>query len=649
MAESYLKYNKKQLINLNYSLSKELLRTSRNGGYSSSTIIGCNTRKYHGLLVAPQELIDGERHVLLSTVDETLILNDAEFHLSSRIFPGGIIYPKGHKYIRNFNSDPNLKLTYRIGKTIFHKEYIFIKNESRLLLRYTLEDSAVASIVFRISPFLAYRSIHELSKSNLWVNNKYVPVENGVFWQMYEGYSRLYFQTSKTSEYTHNPDWHFDIEYPREQERGYAYKEDLFVPGFFDIPMKKGESIVISIGLEEKPPGSFKRAFTSEIKNRTSRKNFKKCLQNAADEFIIKQKNKTEIIAGYHWFGKWGRDTFIALPGLTLTQDKEPVFHAVMKSMIKELSNGNFPNLGSQEHASYNAIDTSFWFFRALHKFALMTGKNELVWQTYGKTIKSILLSFKKGETASIQIHENGLIWAGEHGKAMSWMDASVKGMPVVPRKGYLVEINAIWYDAINFFLELAKENGDTSFVKEWADISDKIRKSFLKIFWNEKKGQLADFVDENGANWDIRPNMVFAVSEPYSPLKSYQKEYVLKKLIDDLLTPKGLRSLSPKNSKYRGKYEGNQEKRDKAYHQGTVWPWLLGAFAEAYLKLHKKSGKAFIKKILLGFENEMQTRGIGTISEIYDGNPPFEARGAISQAWSVAEILRVSWMLDND
>jgi len=648
MKISYLKYNKSQLINLNYSLSKEMLRASRNGAYSSSTIISCNTRKYHGLLVTPQEMIDQERHVMLSTVDEALIINNAEFNLSSRIFPGGVIFPKGHKYISDFDSDPNLQLSYTIGKTVFNKEYIFVENENRILLKYTLKDTAAEDITFRLSPFLAFRNIHALSKANLFVNNRFNPEANGASWQMYEGYSRLFFQASKEVEYIHSPEWHYNIEYPKERERGYEYLEDLFVPGFFELKLKKGESVVFSVGLEAKNPQGYSATFSREVKKRIVRESYEKCLQNAADQFIITSKSKTSIISGYHWFGYWGRDTFISLPGLTLTMDNEKEFHDVMKGMIKSIQNGNFVNTYMDGHAMYNAIDTPFWFFRALHKYALMTGKYDKVWKDYGKVISGILLSFKNDENPTIKLNDNGLIWAGEKGKADSWMDAVVKGFPVVPRYGYLVEVNAIWYDAIRFFLDLADKNGDTKFVKTWSGVPPKIEKSFSEIFWDKKRAIMADFSNEDGASWEVRPNMVFAISEKYSPLKADQKEYILKSLYDELLTPRGLRTLSPKDMDYKGTCEGNNEQRSRAYYQGSASPWLLGPFSEAYLKMHPKTGKAFVTKIFLGFEDEMVQNGLGTISEIYDGNPPFTGRGAISMARNVAELLRIKWMIDN-
>jgi predicted glycogen debranching enzyme len=644
---SYIDFDKKQLVNLQYALDRELLRTNRAGSYASTTIIATNTRKYHGLLVSPQPLIDDDNHVLLSNLDETLITNDFEFHLSMRMYPDGHYNPKGHKYIRDFISDPNIRLVYRLGKMVFVKEFIFAKNEDRIMMRYTLED-AVDKVTFRTKPFLGYRNVHTLSKANTFVNNKYKAIKNGSSWQMYKGYSKLFMQFSKNANYTHVPDWYYNVEYIREAERGYPGKEDLYVPGYFDVELKKGESIVISIGLEEKNPATFKRQFAAEVKKRIPRDNFQHCLENAADEFIVNLNKKTEVVAGYPWFGRWGRDTFIALPGLTLTQKDNKTFTAVISTMLNELKDGLFPNLGEGKNASFNSVDSSLWFFWALQQLQIISGKKTDIWKTYGKVMKSILNAFFQGTHFNIKMHENGLVWAGEHGKALTWMDAIVNGKAITPRIGYAVEINALWYNAVMFSLELAEEANDKHFVTEWKKWPAIIKQSFKDTFWDDNKAYLADVVTHDHKDWSVRPNMIFAVSLPYSPLGNFTSKAVVDKVKQDLLSPRGLRSLSPRNPSYKGKYYGDQAHRDEAYHQGTVWPWLLGAFSEAYLKLQGKEGKAFIESLYTGFEEVMNEAGIGTISEVYDGNPPHHPGGAISQAWNVAELLRIKWMLDN-
>lgn len=644
---SYIEFDKTQLINLKYSLDRELFRTNRAGSYAGSSIIFTNTRKYHGLLVVPQPLINDDNHVLLSTIDETIIENDFEFHISMRMFPGGNYDPKGHKYLRDFKSDPNPTLTYRMGNIVFVKEYIYTKSENRILIRYTLEDAS-QKIKFRLKPFLAYRSVHDLAKANTSVNHKFKAIKNGAQWQMYKGYDKVFMQVSKQALYTHVPDWHHNIEYIRENERGYPGTEDLFVPGFFEVEMKKGESIVVSAGVEEKNPAMFKRQFETEIRKRTPRDSFENCLNNAAEEFFVQINKKTEVIAGYPWFGRWGRDTFIALPGLALTRNDERRFQEVVATMLNELKDGLFPNMGQGKNADYNSVDTSLWFFWAIQQYTIITGKRDKLWKTYGKQMKAILNRFAKGTLYNINMHANGLLWQGEHGKALTWMDAIVNGKPVTGRVGYAVEVNSLWYNAIVFALSLADADDDRAFVNKWTKWPEIIRNSFKETFWDEEQEYLADCVNGDVKDWSVRPNMIFAVSLPESPVGPYIQNAVLRIVHQELLTPRGLRTLSPKNEAYIGRYNGDQVKRDQSYHQGIVWPWLLGAFAEAYLKLYGRKGIDFINSIFLAFEEEMTESCIGTVSEVFDGDPPHHAGGAISQAWNIAELLRIKWMLKN-
>jgi predicted glycogen debranching enzyme len=644
---SYIDFNKTQLINLQFSLERELLRTNMAGSYASSSIIFTNTRKYHGLLVVPQPLIDDNNHVLLSTVDETIIENNFEFHLSMRMYPHGNHDPKGHKYLREFSSDPNPKLVYRFGSNVLTKETIFAQNDARFLMRYTMTEAA-EKVILRIKPFLAFRSVHDYAKANVYADNKHINTLKGAAWQMYKGYSKVFMQFSKDVNYIHIPDWYYNIIYIREIERGYSGTEDLYVPGYFEVEMKKGESVVISAGLEEKNPATFKKQFESEIKKRTPRKSYEHCLENAANEFFVKINKKTEIIAGYPWFGRWGRDTFIALPGLTLTGKDEKTFKAVVKTMLDELKDGLFPNTGLGKNIIFNSVDTSLWFFWALQQYCIITGKKEGIWEEYGRKMKAILNQFAKGTHFNIKMHENGLIWAGEQGKAITWMDAIVHGKPVTPRVGYAVEVNALWYNAIKFSLELAELAKDSNFIKTWKRWPAVIEKSFREKFWDVDRGYLADCATNADQDWTVRPNMIFAVSMPYSPVELSIQRAVVGMVKQQLLTNRGLRSLSPKDKDYKGVYYGNQAERDLAYHQGSVWTWLLGAFAEAYLRVNGEGGKEFIREIFNGFEEVMTEAGIGTISEVYNGDPPHQAGGAISQAWSVAELLRIKWMLES-
>jgi predicted glycogen debranching enzyme len=643
---SYINFDKNQLVNLEYSLSRELIRSNRAGSYANSTIINCNTRKYHGMLVTLQPGIDNENHVLLSSLDETIIQREAEFNLGIHKFPGGVYNPKGHKYIRDFTTTPIPMQTYNVGGVILTREMIFTTNEDRMTIKYTLVE-AHSPTKLRFRPFLAFRNVHSLSKHNIFVEKKYEKVPNGIKVRMYQGYTDLYLQLSKENEYTHVPDWYYNIEYQEEMERGYDYQEDLFVPGFFECEIGKGESIYFSAGTKEIPPDQIKRNYNLELKKRTPRDTFVNCLKNSATQFIVKRDSKTEIIAGFPWFGRWGRDTFISLPGLTLVTGEHKTCKAVIDSMLADLKGPLFPNIGSGSNSAYNSADTSLWFFWTLQQYSLFTGEKEKLWKEYGKKMQMILDGYREGTLFNIHMQDDCLIYAGEAGKALTWMDAIVHGKAVTPRIGLPVDINALWYNAVCFSLELAKTAGDEKFIKAWQPVADMIPDSFEKTFWNPVKKFLADYVDGDYRDWSERPNMVFATSLPYSPISEEMCKEVLNTVMQELLTPRGLRTLSPKNPIYKGTYCGDQATRDMAYHQGTVWPWLLGHFAEGYLKLYGKSGVRFIKSLFDGFEPVMTEHGIGTISEIYDGDPPHSPRGAISQAWSVAELLRMNWLIE--
>jgi predicted glycogen debranching enzyme len=643
---SYISFTKEQLVNLEFSLNRELVRSSAAGSYASTTIINCNTRKYHGLLVVPQPLIDGENHVLLSSIDETVIQQDADFNLSIRKYPGEIYNPKGHKYIRSFESQPIPILTYRIGGVLLTKEMLFSRYEDRIIIKYTLVD-AHSKTRLRIKPYLAFRNIHKLSKANHLVDKRYEVIKNGIRTQMYQGYSHLYMQFSKENEYIHVPDWYYNIEYQQEKERGFDFSEDLYVPGYFEFEIKKGESIYFSAGIDEINPENLKKLFNNELKKRIPRDNFENCLRNSAQQFIVKKNKKTEIIAGFPWFGRWGRDTFISLPGLTLINNDFKTCKDVIDTMMQDMNGPLFPNYGEGSKSDYNSVDASLWFFWSLQQYADFTNSQKKIWKEYGEKMKFILESYKNGIINNIKMLDNGLIYAGENGKAYTWMDAVVNGKPITPRTGMQIEINALWYNAIMFSIEVATYAEDTEFISEWKSLSVKIKESFKEVFWNKDKGYLADYVDGEFKDWSIRPNMIFATSLPYSPLSEKICQLILELVRKELLTPRGLRTLSPKSSDYKDIYKGNQTERDFASHQGSVWPWLLGHFVEGYLKIYGKSGLSFIKNIYEGFEPVIREHGISSISEIYDGNPPHLPGGTPSQAWSVAELLRIHWMIN--
>lgn len=596
-------------------------------------------------MVVPQPLLDEENHILLSSVDETVIQQDADFNLGLHKFKGENYFPKGHKYIRSFESQPIPVLTYRIGGVILTKEILFARSEDRVYIKYTLVQ-AHSKTKIRIKPYLAFRNIHNVSKANHFADKRYVPVSNGVRMQMYQGYSHLFMQVSKPNEYVHVPDWYYDFEYQQEKERGYDYLEDLYVPGYFEFEIEKGESVYFSAGIEEAVTENFKKSFNNELKKRIPRDNFENCLLNSAQQFIIKNNNKTKIIAGFPWYGRIGRDTFISLPGLCLANNDFKTFKEVISSMIDEMKNSLFPNIGEGLKTDYNTVDTNLWFIWALQQYAEISNTKEKIWKEYGVILKNILNSFKKGEYNNMRMLPNALLFANDAGKALTWMNSVVFGKPLTPRNGLQVEVNALWYNAVMFCLEVAQLAEDDKFIIDWENTANQIKESYKETFWSKDKGYLADYVNGDFKDWSIRPNMVFATSFPYSPLSEKIRQLILELIKRELLTPRGLRTLSPNSPDYKDVYFGDQFNRDIAMHQGTVHPWLLGHFAEGYLKIHGKGGLSLIKSIYENFEPCVKEHGISSISEVYDGNPPHLAGGAPSQAKSVAELLRINWLI---
>ncbi len=640
----YIKFDKARVVNLEYSLTREILRSNRAGSYSSTTIVGCNTRKYHGWLVCPVDELGGERHVLLSSVDATVVSNGQSFNTGIHKYHGDHYSPKGHKYVEDFDIQDIPGMTYRVGNVIMKQERILVHYEEQLLIRYTIIDTD-EPVKLQLRPFLAFRNIHQLTRANMWANTRTEPVPNGVKIRMYEGFPYLHMQLSSRAEFVPVPDWYLDIEYTEEQKRGYDYSEDLFVPGFFEISASKGDVIVLSVSTGEEKPAGLKAKFTKTLSTKIPRSDFRNCLRNAAQQFIEKRGENTNIIAGYPWFGSWGRDTFISLPGLALARKSEDLYAAVIDTQVRRMKGGLFPNMGDHDNPAFNSVDAPLWFFQALYSYGL---DQKETWKRYGTAMKDVLNAYRSGTSFGIHMRENGLIYSGAPGKALTWMDAVVHGVPVTPRDGYAVEINALWYNAVCFSVDCARAARDRSFVKEWENLPELITRSFNEVFWDEELGYLADYVNDNEKrNMQVRPNMVLATSLPYTMLTRDQMKRILDIVNRMLVTPRGLRTLSPSEEGYKGIYCGDQETRDSAYHQGTVWPWLVGPFCDGWLRVYGEGGVSRVRKLIMGFEETLTEAGISTISEIYDGDPPHSPRGAISQAWSVGEILRIFTLLE--
>ncbi len=643
---SYLRFEKALMTNLQDSLPKELLRTNRSGAYSCSTIVDCNTRKYHGLLVVPVPEIDDDNHVLLSSLDVTVVQHGAEFNLGLHKYQGNNFSPMGHKYIREFDCDKVPTTIYRVGGVLLKKEVVFQHYEDRILIRYTLVDAHSATTL-RFRPFLAFRSVRQFTHENTVASRDFYPVDNGIKTCMYEGYPDLYMQFSKKNEFIFHPDWYRGVEYPKEQERGYASTEDLYVPGYFEMPIKKGESIVFSAAISSIKPSSLKKLFDEEVAERNPRDNFFHCLVNAAHQFHIRKNNDDRyLLAGYPWFKCRARDTFISLPGLTLSIEEQDYFELVMKTAergIREFMAGK-PLTGMiTEIEQPDVLLWAIWAIQQYAKEASLEKCNEM----YGKLVADIVKFIEANKHNNLELRENGLLYSEGKKKAVTWMNSTANGRPVVPRTGYIVEFNALWYNALCFAASLEELSGNNAQVDHLNKLAEKVKASFVEVFLNEH-GYLFDYVDDKDPrDWSVRPNMIFAAAFDYSPLDQAQKKGVVDICTRELLTPKGLRSLSPKSGGYNPMYVGPQTQRDYAYHQGTAWPWLGGFYMEASLKLYKRTRLSFIERQLVGYEDEMSYHCLGTIPELFDGNPPFHGRGGISFAMNVGEVLRTLELLE--
>ena len=642
---SYLRLEKAVMTNLQESLRREFLRTNRSGAYSSSTLVDCNTRKYHGLLVVPVPELDDENHVLLSSLDCTVIQHGAEFNLGLHKYQGNTFSPNGHKYIREFDATKVPTTTYRVGGVILKKEVIFQHYEDRILIRYTLEDAHSATTL-RFRPFLAFRSVRQFTHENATASREYSAVDNGIKTCMYAGYPDLYMQFSKKNEFVFQPDWYRGVEYPKEQERGYASNEDLYVPGYFEMPIKKGESIIFAGSTSQIRTSSLKKLFDEEVADRVPRDNFYHCLVTAAHQFHKREKNDDRyLLAGYPWFKVRARDTFIALPGLTLAIGEVDYFEFVMKTAEKGLREFMEEKPLSVKIYEIEQPDVPLWAIWSIQQYVKKVGV-EAGYKKYGKLATDIVNYIIKGGHPNLRLDENGLIYSNGRDRAVTWMNSTANGRPVVPRSGYIVEFNALWYNALKFCAAMKNEQGKAKEAEAYEKRALLAKESFVDTFVNEY-GYLLDYVDGTMMDWSVRPNMIFAVALDYSPLSQQQMKSVVDICTRELLTPKGLRSLSPKSGGYNPIYVGPQTQRDYAYHQGTAWPWLGGFYMEACLKLYKRSRLSFIERQLVGYEDEMDYHALGTISELFDGNPPFHGRGAMSFAMNVAEILRTLKLME--
>ena len=635
---SYLNFDKTLMVNLERSLGLEILRTNRSGVYSSTTLVDCNTRKYHGQLVMPIPELGPDNYVLLSSIDETVMQYGAAFNLGLHQYGENTFAPNGHKYIREFECEVVAKTTYRVGGAILTKERLLVSGEPRVLIRYTLIEAG-SPTQLRLKPFLAFRSTNSLTHENPMANPNMDDCENGRVNQMYPSFPKLYMQFSKPVEYSHNPLWNKNIEYYKERERGYEYKEDLLVPGYFELSLRKGESVIFSAGTTEVKPSTLKSLWKKEYERRNVRDNMFACLKNAAAQFYKREGDKCYLLAGYPWYGASAREEFMSVASCTLDIDRPEYWEAIMdKTALEEVAHF-LQHDGAIGLNGMDEPDALLWFIRAIQKYAHKYTVEEAA-AKYKDICEEIIKFYRKNNHPRALVHQNGLIWVEGTHRPATWMNATENGYPITPRTGYVVEINALWYNALRFTAELLRALGKemgADLMEYQAEIT---RQSFVETFWNGV--YLDDYVVDNYHNKEVRPNQIWAVGLPYSPLEKKQMKAVVDICTKELLTPRGLRTLSPKSGDYRPQYVGSQQERDHNYHNGPVWPCTIAAYARAYMTVYKQSGLNFMERLTVGYEEQMSELCIGTLNELYDGNPPYKGHGGTSYAPSVASVISV-------
>ncbi len=643
---AYLNFDKTKLINLGYSLKREIISTNQLGAYTSTTIVSCNTRKYHGLLICPIPELDGNRHVLLSDLQETIIQHDSKFNFGMHKYAGDNYEPKGHKYIQDYSSDPIPKTVYQVGGIILTKEIILSENEHRVLIRYSLEQAQYKTII-RFRPFLAFRNIHQLSKANMFVNHKYEEVQNGIVSKLYSDYPALYIQLSKKNEFTPAPDWYYNIEYYEEQKRGYNYKEDLYVPGYFEIELNQGDSVILSAGLTRTNASRLSQKFQHEKTKRIPRNNFENCLKNTAKQFIYNNGKNKFIISGFPWLPVRSRDAIIALPGLSLCLQDQNLLINTIKSLLNQLVGHKIPEQLTESDKQEFAPDTPLWLFWALQQVQKQLPEID-VWKLFGNQMKQIIDGYLN-EKDDFIIKKNGLPYVMKSKPHNSWMNASINVNAVVKRYGYIVELGALWYNALCFAYSNKKAINNQKWIHKIEQLIACIDTSFGEVFFSNELGYLADFVANDAPNFQVRPNQIFALSLPFSPLNTVQINSVLDVVKSQLVTELGIRTLSPIDIDYKPKYRGNHQERELAAFNGSARSWLFSHYYDGLKKVNIKSALRDANLFMNCLKTEIRMRGMCMFSEMYNADPPHKAKGAISSALSTGEFMRLRTMIEND
>ena len=637
---AFLKFNKSELVNLSYSLKREIICANKTGAYCNTSIVTCNTRRYHGLLAVPIDAFGGKKHLLLSSLDESLILNGKRFNLGIHCY-GSVYEPRGHKYIIDFEADPVPKITYRVGEIVFTKSILLVPDSDQVMIRFELVN-APAKVKLLLTPFLAFRDIHALTDENPNARTEGWEIPNGMAFNLYDGFPDLNMQfNTKDVSFETAPCWYKGITYSDEYRRGFACKEDLYVPGHFETEMKPGDAIVFSASVAIANPSGLKRKFDSFVAKAAKITTYHEQLVHCADLLKQDRGGHKMITAGFSWlYTGLLRETLEALPGLTLYANGDKAeFEEILDNLIAD----------NQERLFHRTtqVEAPLRLAGALGRYIEYGADSKAVWKKYGPTVKGILESYLPGRRVEVAMQPNGLLWAQLDHWALSWMNTYVDGNPVTERAGYQVETNAMWFQSILFAVTMEREYSpsDSTFLKEWSHILDLIRENFQNTFWNAGSGYLADYVDNAGQHLEVRPNMLYALVGEDIPVEPEIARRVLQVIDNELVTRRGIRTLSPRHSEYKGVYEGSQTDRDLAYYNGCCLTSLLGPYCEVCFKM---KGAAFLNKaqwLVNGFYEDLNKHGVGAFSELYDGDPPHEPHGAISSALSTAALLEVEYL----
>ena len=655
-----LKKDKTSLRDFKEAIRHEWLETNGLGGWASSSIIGCNTRRYHGLLVAalPTHI---ERLALVSKLEETIIINNEQFELGVNNY-GGVIHPDGNQHQVFFTKDLFPQFVYHVGGVVLKKTIAMVHGENTTVVMYSVLD-AQEPFTLELLPLLSVRRYHGLIRANNEVRHE-AQFSHDVFrTQVYDNTPAIFIKVPH-SDYRHDPNWWFHFNYDMEKERGLDFVEDLYAPGEFSVALQKGDSLGIIISTDNPSDKDAEELLAKEsfrrqlLTNDLPEDEIVKQLVLAADQFIVKRplqvslssnssteeevSRRTTVIAGYHWFTDWTRDTMVALPGLCLSVGRYDDAKNILSAFARNVSQGMLPNHfpDNGEPIGYNHVDGTLWYFIAVYKYLEATGDKEFVLGKLLPVLKDIVEWHFKGTRHGIHTAEDGLLFSGEEGLQLTWMDAKIGDWVVTPRMGKAVEINALWYNALSIYATLLESNGNGDEATGVFEKAALVRKSFNEQFWNEEKGYLYDVVNDNEKDDSLRPNQLLALSLPFTLIDREKGRSILKIVTAKLYTLVGLRTLSPDDPSYVLCYQGSAHQRDSCYHQGTVWSWLLGPYIDALAKLG--SSRSLLKNVVDNFIYHLNEGCLGSVSEIFDAEPPHHPKGCIAQAWSVAEILRV-------